>query len=596
MAINHPADSISGAQDMAGWCWTGPGTLLSVREAAIGAREFLERLGMGRDECAKWELLLTEAGNNAVIHDIDECRGEALEVNLLAGGHRIIARVTVIARVTDHGEGFDWPVSVELPDPAKESGRGLYLIQTLSDVIDYQRGSSGNTLIMESRSETLLDLHGGQASSELEATLDEMTEELAGCYESLSALFRFTEESRADGTIEELGLNLLKSLAAVTGSDCGVLSLLSPDSGELKRVASLVVTADDDWFSTPESLEIKRTALDSRKDQWIESDPAESAGPGCSTPPASGLAHPFYDHDEPVGVLTLARLHRAEPLRAGEVNVIRTLSEFFMQRVMSFRFQEASIEAQLNRRELELAAGIQKSLLPMSLPAVPGFSAVGHCESALAVGGDFYDAFPGKNGGLIFAIADVMGKGVGASMVAAITRAAIRSAVAHFETPAGMLEHAGKLLFDDLDRLEMFVTVVIGLVDPERGVVEIANAGHCPVLLAGPDGEVRSAPPLSVPLGLEPVPEISQSSFPLDEGTCLLAFTDGLIDPRAAQNFESPEAVAGWLKANTTNGPTAAEVKEALLDRLQAAAGAALLADDQTFLVIARDTTPNHQK
>jgi sigma-B regulation protein RsbU (phosphoserine phosphatase) len=308
------------------------------------------------------------------------------------------------------------------------------------------------------------------------------------------------------------------------------------------------------------------------------------------------LAHPFFDHDEPVGVLTLARLHRAEPLRAGEVNVIRTLSEFFMQRVMSFRVQESLIETQLNRRELELAAGIQKSLLPMSMPSVPGFSAVGHCESALAVGGDFYDAFPGENGGVIFAIADVMGKGVGASMVAAITRAAIRSAVAHFKTPAGMLKHAGGLLFDDLDRLEMFVTVVIGLVDPERGMVEIANAGHCPVLLAGPDGVIHSAEPHGVPIGLEPDPEIKQSSFPMAEGSCLLAFTDGLIDPRASRNFDSPEAVAEWLKANTVNGPTAKEVKEALLDRLRDDADEALLSDDQTFLVIARDPSPLESK
>ena len=570
---------------MAAWCWTGSGTLVSVREAAIGARGFLERLGMSKDECSKWELLLTEAGNNAVIHDVEGCRGEALEVHLLAGGHRILARVI------DHGEGFDWPVSVELPDPSKESGRGLYLIQTLSDVVDYQRGASGNTLIMERQCETFPDLHGGQASSELEETLDEMTEELAGCYESLSALFRFTEESRTDGSIEEMGLNLLRSLAAVTGSDCGVLCLLSPDTGELKRVASLAVPTEDHWFSTPESEEIERTALRSRKDQWIASGP-DAAFLSGANPPASGLAHPFFDNDEPVGVLTLARLHRADPLRAGEVNVIRTLSEFFMQRVMSFRFQKSLIETQLNRRELELAAGIQKSLLPMSMPSVPGFSAVGHCESALAVGGDFYDAFHRENGGVIFAIADVMGKGVGASMVAAITRAAIRSAVAHFETPAEMLKHAGGLLFDDLDRLEMFVTVVIGLVDPERGVVEIANAGHCPVLLAGADGVILSAEPLGVPIGLEPDPEITQSSFPMAEGSCLLAFTDGLIDPRASRNFESPEAVAEWLKANAANGPTAEEVKEALLDRLRDDSDAAPLSDDQTFLVIARDPSP----
>lgn len=578
-----------------GWVWRGPTTLQASREATLGAREFLKSHALPDDEVGAWELLLAEACNNAVLY-ADPAKPDTHHWEL----QLVVAADRVIARIIDHTPGFEWPETAELPDDDAESGRGLFIIMTLTDCRKYRRGEGENTLTLERRLPQIitseLDALRGQLA-QAEFTLDEMTEELAASFESLSAIFRFTAESRQTASLQEFGTRMLAHLATVTRADCGMLRIVVPATDTLTTIANhgCQPAADCPLSHSPTALEA--AAVQTRQDQWIDANAHLGCKDHACAGPKAGLIHPFYDGDQLMGVLSLGRL-KAEPMHAGDVSVIHTFAEFFAQHLLSRRHAEAAVQASAVRREIELAATIQQSLLPRSLPNAPHFSAIGHCESALMVGGDFYDLIPWDANGYLFVIADVMGKGVGASMMAAVTRSIIRSLPQIYPSPGRLLERAARLLYEDFENLEMFVTIAVGMVDTRQSLISVSNLGHCPVLICSPDGTLTSAEPESPPLGLEEAPQYSETTVPLLPGTRILAYTDGLTDPRDRRtHFEEPEDVAKWFAAIVRTGASAAKIKAALLDRLGSNAPSAkssLLVDDQTFLIIAcdPDSTP----
>jgi sigma-B regulation protein RsbU (phosphoserine phosphatase) len=270
--------------------------------------------------------------------------------------------------------------------------------------------------------------------------------------------------------------------------------------------------------------------------------------------------------------------------------MVHTFAEFFAQQMLSRRHEEEAIRSSVARREFELAAAIQQSLLPPALPNVAGVSVTGHCESALSIGGDFYDLIPCGENGYFFVIADVMGKGVAASMIAAVTRSTVRAFSHFYQYPARLLEQVARQMHDDLDKLEIFVTVAVGIVDVSEGLIRVANAGHCPVIVCQPDGEVTEVSPERPPLGLEKDPTFTEYEIPLRPGMRILAYTDGLVDPRNERpSFDSQPEVASWFGASSLRTANVCDLKSALLRRLGHSIDPNTLADDQTFLLISFD-------
>jgi anti-sigma regulatory factor (Ser/Thr protein kinase) len=119
-----------------------PCELSRVRDAARKLHDFLAERDCREEILAACELAFVEACNNAIKYAPASTR--ALPVAVEAG----CSPADVEIRVTDHTNGFDWPERVELPEPESESGRGLYLIQSLMDNAVYLRGGDENVLVM----------------------------------------------------------------------------------------------------------------------------------------------------------------------------------------------------------------------------------------------------------------------------------------------------------------------------------------------------------------------------------------------------------------------------------------------------------------
>jgi sigma-B regulation protein RsbU (phosphoserine phosphatase) len=176
--------------------------------------------------------------------------------------------------------------------------------------------------------------------------------------------------------------------------------------------------------------------------------------------------------------------------------------------------------------DLELAARIQKGLLPPPELSAAGWQVRYHYEPAGPVSGDYCDVLE-SDGGLLFLFGDVSGKGVAASMLMSHLHATFRS-LARANLPLQRMVEAANRIFSESTLAGQFATLVVGRAR-EDGFVEFVSAGHLPVLHLGRN-EAKSEGATGVPLGM-----FTNSHFPVHQlslrsGEALLIYSDGLTE------------------------------------------------------------------
>ncbi|HEV2393751.1 MAG TPA: PP2C family protein-serine/threonine phosphatase [Verrucomicrobiae bacterium] len=238
--------------------------------------------------------------------------------------------------------------------------------------------------------------------------------------------------------------------------------------------------------------------------------------------------------------------------------------------------------------ELQLARSIQESFLPINFPPLQSFDLAGFCRNAHQVGGDFYDVLPVASDSLLLLVADVMGKGIPAALFAATLRALIRSLAEWTHSPAELLARANRLMFQDLSRVDMFVTAQVALLETSARRLTIASAGHCPLLVADALGEIKALSPDGIPIGIDANAAFKEQSLLLTTGGCALLYSDGVTE---AQNpmgeFFGQAGLEQLLLEAVGQTQSAASVKENLLSMLTLFQAGTQPRDDQTFLVLA---------
>jgi len=570
-----------------------------VRLALETITSFLRHHRLTDDEIMGCELALAEGCNNAVRYTDEAGRRERVRVRVLCTD----ARVTFW--VHDHTPGFEWPAEVALPDGDSENGRGLFLMTSLMEEVHYFRGRHENILYLVrtrgapagngqlDRVESADELR--QRLTENDQIISDMAEELSFCYESLAAIFRHSADQGHGSTKGEFARRLLNDLIQIVAADWYVLRLLPEQGGVLNHlVASEPFFSDQPILLPPpgesgNSVEVEGAVT--RQNVWF--DQHRPLGPddplGRVKPGANGVVHPIFFGERLMGTLVLGRNLNRTPFTAGQLNVVGTFSDFLAIQFVNAEIQASLIRSKLNERELDIARSIQQSLIVRELPSVHGIKLVGHCESARQVGGDFYDVINRGDGQLLVVIADVMGKGVPAAMFAAILRSLFRALPASEVRPAKLLSQANRLLYHDLSAVDMFITVQVLHVDGATRRVRVANAGHCPALLAVAGAEhAQPLAPEGLPLGVLEDAEFSDQEAMLVPGTRLLVYTDGLVETRnPAGDLYGYERLGDWVAACARRGASVQLMKHELIGEMTRFQRQGVLQDDQTFLVFA---------
>ncbi|MET7374908.1 SpoIIE family protein phosphatase [Micromonospora arida] len=189
--------------------------------------------------------------------------------------------------------------------------------------------------------------------------------------------------------------------------------------------------------------------------------------------------------------------------------------------------------AQLYEAEHRIATTLQHSLLPRSLPQLPGAVVASRYlpgSADVEVGGDWYDAIA-LNDELVLVIGDVVGKGVRAAAAMGQLRNALRAYVLEGFDPGESLTRLNRLVGSTEGR--SFATVVCLLFNPRTGRLRYASAGHpSPLLITGGDVAFLHDRALGPPVGALPNTTYESVEGELPAGTRLLLYTDGLIEDR----------------------------------------------------------------
>lgn len=328
-----------------------------------------------------------------------------------------------------------------------------------------------------------------------------------------------------------------------------------------------------------QTLQSKRSALS----DWL-----------AATPPTKQDLQLGNESDQAV-LDHLDTLEKAiEKAEAGTLGVCEVCHDYVETRLMEMDYTSCVClehltpdEQRTLEFELEMAQTVQLSLLPQQPPQTPSLQVAAFSRPAQIIGGDYFDFFDSLDGAVGLAIADVAGHGVSASLHMASIQTLLRSLAPGSLSPAAALEHMHHLLVHNV-RFTTFVTLFLGVFDPQSHILTYCNAGHNPplVLRSQPNGDGGAVWlwPTAAAIGLVEQGQFHSATVHLSPGDLLLLYTDGITEASSPQGeeFGRERLLEAALAAQ---GLPAAEMIQRLRLELERFTAGEAPADDQTLLV-----------
>ncbi len=288
------------------------------------------------------------------------------------------------------------------------------------------------------------------------------------------------------------------------------------------------------------------------------------------------ICSPMTFSDEVIGAVEMINKRSGDGcFEESDAHLLRVLASSAGLAIANARLSAAKVENERVRREMELAAEIQRSLLPAARPHP--FPIYGINKPALTVSGDFFDIQTMPSGRIAFCLGDVSGKGMNAALLMAKTASLYRCLAKTIERPGELLCRLNAEVYETATR-GMFVTMAAGLYCPDSGTVCIANAGHEPPLHANRNGRFTAAPAEAPPLGILADCEFPEQEIALEGGTLYLC-SDGLTEAIGGDGENFGSAGLERLAARFCAVPV-----DERIENIVAQVGQLRLRDDLTLL------------
>lgn len=189
-----------------------------------------------------------------------------------------------------------------------------------------------------------------------------------------------------------------------------------------------------------------------------------------------------------------------------------------------------------SKQEIELAKKIQQALIPDKATILADtFTINSKLITSMDMCGDYYDYF--SNGDVvIWVVADVMGKGMKAAMLGSNLRTSLKMLLEKPQNkeeldPGNLLEKVNMFMFDDLDKIGAYITMVVGIFDIKQNVFKVSSAGHVPPIYIS-DGKVDTISIKATAIGLKRASAYTTKTIKLNSGDSVIFYTDGAWDVR----------------------------------------------------------------
>ena len=238
--------------------------------------------------------------------------------------------------------------------------------------------------------------------------------------------------------------------------------------------------------------------------------------------------------------------------------------------------------------ELRIARGIQIDMIPHIFPPFPNLPEIGlyaSLESATEVGGDLYDFFPIGDDHFCFAIGDVSGKGVPASLFMAVMITLIRSMSDKNRSCSEIVQSVNKTLTIN-NESNMFVTLFVGILNLQTGELQYCNAGHNPPVLLNCDREpLMFRNTKAIPVGIFGEIDYCNETMILDPSDQIFLYTDGITEAEDAdKNLFGESALMKALTENRDKSPK--ELTDRVKQSVKEFVNGHMQSDDITMMCI----------
>lgn len=377
--------------------------------------------------------------------------------------------------------------------------------------------------------------------------------------------------------VSELAEQILINAVGLTDASAGFLALTGESGFD---IASAINQPND-----PAPLD----AFEPVKAILEENEPMVDNGSGDVELPYGAskmLIVPLGGQREVLGVIGLADKESRDGLLNFTLDDQRMLQNFATQAgiaIENAKFYMESLEKERLERELQVAATIQRSILPDHPPEIDGVQIAAMTIPSRFVGGDHYD-FHVRSGEYLFSIADVSGKGIPAALLVSTLHATQRALV---ESSEWDLRRIVKSISTSIHRSSLsnkFITFFLMRYDPAERTITTVNAGHNPPLLISSDGGIRKLTKGGLVLGLLPESPYECETTRLKTGDVIVTFTDGVNEAMNVDDEEfGDERFERVLVEN--RGKDAQEIHDAVMSALQEWTAGAPQHDDITLVV-----------
>jgi serine phosphatase RsbU (regulator of sigma subunit)/DNA-binding transcriptional regulator YhcF (GntR family) len=258
-------------------------------------------------------------------------------------------------------------------------------------------------------------------------------------------------------------------------------------------------------------------------------------------PPATAIILPLMQGDDFLGLIALGERESDLDYSQEELKLVSIFANQFATALGMANVYVDSIEKRRLEQELEAAKRIQTNLLPGRLLNRGGLEVAAFTLPSGMVGGDFYDYFAANLFHVGLVIADACGNGVPAAMLISQIQAILRSEIADGKPIHQTLNHLNRHLQTHTDT-GFFATLFYGLLDTSTGILEYANAGHDFPILVRRNGQTEALASTGPALGVVPDMDHETENVVLNEGDCLVLYTDGITEATSAGGKHYGEA------------------------------------------------------
>ncbi len=407
--------------------------------------------------------------------------------------------------------------------------------------------------------------------------------------ELLSTLFEMAKMLALHEPKEAMLKRSLGLISSTIPAERLAVLFVSEDQSEVYTAASLLPSGRD-----PGAFTLSRTIVNeivTNKNSILITDPLDDPRFAAQqsiimSQLKSAIAVPLFDEGKVLGILYADTTNPGHRYDSYHLRVLATFGNIIASRLLNYTLLAEREEKHVIEAELRRASAIQRKLLVECPPQIDGWDICAFQEQSRSVGGDLYDFKRLPDGRLLFMVADVSGKGMGAALLMSNILASFRIL---YESKRFDLMMAVQRVSEQLLKYSDpgdFATLFVGLIDPDGATVEYINAGHNAPLLVKADGTHQSLEASGIMIGAFDGADWVRQTIELAPGDLIFVFSDGVTE--AERNDEQYGEQRTEQMVINARDKSSSEIVDCLMKDVNAFMGDAPRSDDITILTAKR--------